>query len=282
FLALGLDSLAAVDLVRQLERELGRSLPATLFFEFRTVAELAAHLDSTPAVIAPALRRTPDPVPDGSPFPLTPVQLALHTSSRLHPDVPAHGYVRQTVRGPLDTRLLGRALAALADRHTMLRIRIENSGGTDGGTGSASAVQYVAPPSDLSTWYEVRELSGRIEELETALCNRPFDLSAEPPVRAVLARESAELSHLVLVIHHAAGDGYSLNVLAGELWSLYTAFAHGDTPTLPALGTDFARYATAAADERSSTDGVEVLAVDRRYWADRLAYRGEPLRLPYD
>ncbi|OSC58269.1 hypothetical protein B5180_37405, partial [Streptomyces sp. BF-3] len=210
-------------------------------------------------------------VPDGSPFPLTPVQLALHTSSRLHPEVPAHGYVRQTVRGPLDTRLLGRALAA-----------IENSAGTDDGTGSASPVQYVAPPSDLSTWYEIRELPGRIEELETALCNRPFDLSAEPPVRAVLARESAELSHLVLVIHHAAGDGYSLNVLAGELWSLYTAFTHGDTPTLPALGTDFARYATAAADERSSTDGVEVLAVDRRYWADRLASRGEPLRLPYD
>ncbi len=101
--------------------------------------------------------RTPDPVPDG-PLPAHPVQLALHTSSRLHPDVPAHGYVRQTVRGPLDTRLLGRALAALADRHTMLRIRIENSAGTDGGTGSASPVQYVAPPSDLSTWYEVREL----------------------------------------------------------------------------------------------------------------------------
>ncbi|WP_179254313.1 non-ribosomal peptide synthetase/type I polyketide synthase [Streptomyces sp. PgraA7] len=282
FLALGLDSLAAVDLARQLERELGRSLPATLFFEYRTVAELAAHLDSTPAVVAPALPRVPDPVPDGSPFPLTPVQLALHTSSRLHPDVPAHGYVRQTVRGPLDTRLLGRALAALADRHTMLRIRIEDSAGTDGGTGSASPVQYVAPPSDLSAWYEVRELPGRIEELETALCNRPFDLSAEPAVRAVLARESAELSHLVLVIHHAAGDGYSLNVLAGELWSLYTAFAHGDTPTLPALGTDFARYATAAADERSSTHGVEALAADRQYWADRLASRGEPLRLPYD
>ncbi|WP_318196293.1 non-ribosomal peptide synthetase/type I polyketide synthase [Streptomyces sp. MCL20-2] len=282
FLALGLDSLAAVDLVRQLERELGTTLPATLFFEYRTVAELAEHLDSTPALVSPALPRTPGPVPDGSPFPLTPVQLALHTSSRLHPDVPAHGYVRQTVRGPLDTRLLGRALSALADRHTMLRIRIENSVGTEGGTGSASPVQYVAPPSALSAWYEVRELPGRIEELETALCNRPFDLSAEPPLRAVLARESPELSHLVLVIHHTAGDGYSLNVLAGELWSLYTAFALGDAPALPALGIDFGRYAAVGADQRSSTDGVRDLAADRRYWADRLASRREPLRLPYD
>lgn len=282
FLALGLDSLAAVDLVRQLERELGTTLPATLFFEYRTVAELAAHLDSTAALVSAALPRTPDPVPDGSPFPLTPVQLALHTSSRLHPDVPAHGYVRQTVRGPLDIRLLGRALSALSDRHTMLRIRIENTAGTEDGIGSASPVQYVAPPSALSTWYEVRELPGRIEELETALCNRPFDLSAEPPLRAVLARESAELSHLVLVIHHAAGDGYSLNVLAGELWSLYTAFAHGDAPALPALGIDFGQYAAAAAEQRSSTDGVRELAADRRYWARRLASRGEPLPLPYD
>ncbi len=284
FLALGLDSLAAVDLVRQLERELGRTLPATLFFEYRTIAELAAHLDAAPSLSRPSASFSPPPVPDGVPFPLTPVQLALHTSSRLHPDVPAYGYVRQTVRGPLDAQLLGRALAALADRHTMLRIRIGstgNAGSAEDGIGSAAPAQYVAPPAALSDWYEVRELPGRIEELETALCNRPFDLSAEPPVRAVLARESPELSHLVLVIHHAAGDGYSLNVLAGELWSLYTAFAHGDAPTLPALGTDFARYAAASADERSSTDGVRDLAVARRYWAGRLASR-EPLRLPYD
>ncbi|MGW6717956.1 amino acid adenylation domain-containing protein [Streptomyces sp. NPDC054995] len=286
FLNLGLDSLAAVDLVRRLERELGRNLPATLFFEYRTVAELAEHLDTTPSLAPQSAPPGPPPVPEGVSFPLTPVQLALHTSSRLHPDVPARGYVRQTVRGPLDAQLLGQALAALADRHTMLRIRIGSTDSTDSttedGIGSAATAQYVAPPSDLSAWYEVRELPGRVEELETALCNRPFDLSAEPPVRAVLARESPELSHLILVIHHAAGDGYSLNVLAGELWSLYTAFAHGDAPALPALGTDFARYAAAADGERASTDGVRDLAADRRYWSERLASRGGPLCLPYD
>ncbi|TDC73860.1 SDR family NAD(P)-dependent oxidoreductase, partial [Streptomyces hainanensis] len=48
FLALGLDSLTAVDLVRRLEAELGRTLPATLFFEHRTIAELAARLAAEP------------------------------------------------------------------------------------------------------------------------------------------------------------------------------------------------------------------------------------------
>ncbi|MGJ3562189.1 acyl carrier protein [Streptomyces sp. INA 01156] len=45
FLRLGLDSLGAVDLVKRLERRLGRHLPTTLFFEYRTVRELAAHLE---------------------------------------------------------------------------------------------------------------------------------------------------------------------------------------------------------------------------------------------
>lgn len=282
FLSLGLDSLAAVDLVRQLERELGLALPATLFFEYRTVRELAAHL-GTAAHPPPAHPVASSPVAAGVPFPLTPVQLALHTGGRLHPDIPAHGYVRQTVRGPLDGELLGRALTALTERHTMLRVRIES--GTDE-NGTTAPRQYVAPPVDLSAWYEVRECPGRIEDLESALRNQPFDLSAEPPVRAVLARESPDLAHLVLVIHHAAGDGYSLNVLAQELWVLYTAISHGQTnghePSLPAVGTDFARYAAAAAAERSSTAGATVLAADLRYWSHRLADRGEALRLPYD
>ncbi|MFJ9637464.1 amino acid adenylation domain-containing protein [Streptomyces sp. NPDC101178] len=279
FLTLGLDSLAAVDLVRQLERELGASLPATLFFEYRTVRELAAHLNA-PADHAPAPPMSASSVADGMPFPLTPVQLALHTSGRLHPDVPAHGYVRQTVEGPLDSDLLGRALTALAERHAMLRIRIENGPGKSGG----APRQYVAPATALAHWYEVRERPGPVEELESALRNRPFDLSAEPPVRAVLARETSDLAHLVLVIHHAAGDGYSLNILAGELWSLYTALARGEDPAtqLPSLPTDFAGYSAAAAEERSSAAGAEALAAGLRHWSKRLAGRGEALRLPYD
>ncbi|MET9928269.1 MULTISPECIES: amino acid adenylation domain-containing protein [unclassified Streptomyces] len=280
FLTLGLDSLAAVDLVRQLERELGTSLPATLFFEYRTVRELAAHLDAS-ADPTPTPPTAPSPIADGVPFPLTPVQLALHTSSRLHPDIPAHGYVRQTVAGPLDSGLLGRALIALAERHSMLRIRMENGGASEAG---GAPRQYVAPATAPADWYEVRERPGPIAELESALRNRPFDLSAEPPVRAVLARETPDLAHLVLVIHHAAGDGYSLNVLAEELWSLYTALAHGEDPApqLPDQPTDFARYSAAAAEERSSSAGSEALAADLRHWSDRLAGRGEALRLPYD
>ncbi|MFD6291152.1 amino acid adenylation domain-containing protein [Streptomyces sp. NPDC060205] len=274
FLSLGLDSLGAVDLVKRLERRTGRSLPATLFFEYRTVRELAAHLDADNApAAAEADASAPVHATDSAPFALTPVQLALHTSSRLHPGVPARGHLRMTVRGPLDTHVLGQALAGLADRHGMLRLRID-----DPGTGTAGPVQRLAPPAALSTWYEVRDCAAeQVTDLETALCNQPFDLSTEPPVRALLLRQEATLAHLLLVVHHAAADGYSLNVLAEELWASYTALWRGERPQPTSDAPSFAQYAHTIRSASSTLSDA-----DRRYWTERLASRGGRLRLPYD
>ncbi|MGY0065457.1 amino acid adenylation domain-containing protein [Streptomyces sp. QTS137] len=278
FLRLGLDSLGAVDLVKRLERELGRQLPTTLFFEHRTVRELSAHLDQG-AGAGSRLEDVPGHEPgegsgagpgDGRAFPLTPVQLALYTSSRLRPDVPARGHLRLTVRGPLDAGLLGRALSALAERHGMLRLRVDAPDGLP--------AQRVVPPVPLRDWFEVRDCAAdEVADAETALCNRPFDLAALPPVRAVLLRQAPGLAHLVLVTHHAAADGYSLNILAEELWSTYTDLYHGRRPHHALPAPDFARYAASLPPSGSAGRHA-----DRRYWAERLATRGEPLRLPYD
>ncbi|MFF5007153.1 amino acid adenylation domain-containing protein [Streptomyces phaeochromogenes] len=285
FLSLGLDSLGAVDLVKRLERRTGRPWPTTLFFEYRTVRELAAHLDAQTAAEAGAeagadaaesgrdAHRAPLPpaTHDGTPFALTPVQLALYTSSRLHPDVPARGHLRLTIRGPLDTHVLGRALTTLAERHGMLRLRIDGAGTTP--------MQRLAPTMALRTWYEVCEGSARsVADVESALCNRPFDLAVEPPVRAVVLRQEPNLAHLLLVVHHAAADGYSLNVLAEDLWALYTSLWRGECPQLAPPSLDFATYAAARVHSPCSNSPEDT----RRYWAERLAGRGEPLRLPYD
>ncbi|GGV73332.1 hypothetical protein GCM10010294_35390 [Streptomyces griseoloalbus] len=258
FLTLGLDSLGAVDLVKRLERKLGRDLPTTLFFEHRTIRELAAHLGD----------RTADR-PQEAPFALTPVQLALHTSSRLHPDVQARGHLRLTVRGPLDPGLLGRALSALAERHGMLRLRVDDSG--------PEPMQRVTPPVAVADWYEVLDCAADdVAGIEADVCNRPFDLAARPPVRATLLRQEPGLAHLLLVVHHAAADGYSLNILAEELWASYTALWNGERAAPAALpAPDFARYA-------ASTRRPGVADAVQTYWAERLAARGEPLRLPYD
>ncbi|MFC9796938.1 amino acid adenylation domain-containing protein [Streptomyces sp. NPDC127584] len=302
-LGLGMDSLMAVDLVKRLERELDRSLPITLFFEHRTLGELARALgDSARLSPSPARSGAAPSIDDGVPFPLTPVQLAFHTQGGLYPDVAAYGYVTQDIRGPLDPELLGRALALLADRHAMLRIRVL--------PGGSSPVQSAVSPSydrgGAPDWYEVRELPGggdveaEFAELEQAFCNRPFDLTAEAPLRAVLARGTRgtqvpgprretseaggaggageEFLRLVLVAHHAAADGFSLNVLGEELWVLYTALAQDAVPELPPLTTDFAAF---HAHEQSAR-AESALAEGRAYWRGFLGRQGEPLALSYD
>ncbi|WP_066366924.1 hybrid non-ribosomal peptide synthetase/type I polyketide synthase [Herbidospora mongoliensis] len=239
FLSLGLDSLTAVDLVKRLEKELGRTLPVTLFFEFRTLRELSAHLDA-----------------DGS-FPLTPVQLAFQTQHRLYPEISAYGYVRQTITGPLDAALLRKALEHLVDRHPMLRLRFHPDD-----TQSAEA--------GMRPFFEVRDVDD-LDALESDLRNRPFDLGGESPLRAVLARTPTG-THLVIVVSHIAADGFSLNVLGEELWTVYTALSRGLEPTLPPLTTTFSDYA--AASPPASAD-------DLTYWTEVLKTTPD-LHLPYD
>ncbi|MDO0917705.1 amino acid adenylation domain-containing protein [Streptomyces sp. DT2A-34] len=300
FLGLGLDSLTAVDLARRLETELGLPLPATLLFEHRTVAELTAHLSGqrptdlhAPATATRGKQDTPPlhaPRPL-TPHPLTPLQLAFLTTEALYEGVTAYGYIRQTIRGPLDPDLLGRALAHLAARHSMLRLRIT----TDG----TPPRQYTMPadPTDRAPrWYEVHEPDDNapplpMPDLEQRLYNRPFDLTTEAPVRALLVRDrrDAHLAHLLLVVHHSAADGFSLKVLCEELWSLYTTLAEGrDSLELPGDGAEFADYAALVTAERQSP----AFARDQRYWRDRIAehtaaataetlpYDGDPDALP--
>ncbi|MDX3179620.1 condensation domain-containing protein, partial [Streptomyces scabiei] len=208
---------------------------------------------------------------------LTPLQLAFHTTETLHEGLTAYGYLRQSVRGPLDPALLGRAFAVLAARHPMLRLRFT------GGDGAVPR-QYAAPAGPVDTapgWFEVREPLD-LRQLEHDLCNRPFDLTAQDPVRAVLVPDPADahLAHLLLVVHHAAADGYSLKLLAEELWSLHAALARGDDLSrLPLPQARFADYAAAVEAGRRSPAYAE----DRRYWRDRLAAHTvsfTPLRAP--
>ncbi|WP_433794669.1 amino acid adenylation domain-containing protein [Actinoplanes sp. CA-252034] len=250
FLALGLDSLTAVDLVKELEKRLGRTLSTTLFFEYRTIGELAGHLTG--------------PVE----FPFSPVQRAFVTTGRLHPEAPAYVYVRQTLAGPVDAERLAQAFAELERRHPMLRVRF----GPDG-------QHFADPGSDRPAWFSVvaedraapgsgfgspgrqREPAGEME-----LRNRPFDLGREGPIRAVLVTGQGH-ARLIVVAHHAAVDGYSLAVLGDELWALY-----GGGRLSPAPVATFAEHEAIR---------TEPLATDIDYWRTELS--GFPrLALPFD
>ena len=141
-------------------------------------------------------------------------------------------------RGPLDRSALDRAVRELVARHEALRARFEIEDG--------SPVQRIAPASDWKL--DELELEGRDREAQLRrvaeqLTRRPFELSRGPLFRATLVRVDANDHVLLLVMHHAVTDGWSVRVLHHELFALYSAFAAGGPSPLAANRLSYIDYA---------------------------------------
>ena len=119
-----------------------------------------------------------------------------------------------------------------------------------------------------------------LARLEAAIVNRPFDLTDGTPWRIALAADADQPNHwhLLLAIHHIAGDAWSLSLVAHELWTVYTALVHGRAETLALPQGTFQTYVTAQAMTRQTID-----AATQAWWRQQIAdYAAAlPIRLPF-
>ncbi|OKH98939.1 hypothetical protein A6A06_25380 [Streptomyces sp. CB02923] len=156
------------------------------------------------------------------------------------------------------------------------------------------ALRTVFSEADGETWQQVRDeppagLGGRgiaEEDLAEALAaeaGREFDLRTEPPCRATLYALSPREHVLLLVVHHIAVDGRSLEVLARDLSRAYAARSQGrapDWPPLPVAYTGFARRQQELLGEEQ--DPQSVYGRQLTYWRQALAGLPDQLDLPFD
>jgi amino acid adenylation domain-containing protein len=137
---------------------------------------------------------------------------------------------------------------------------------------------WSLPVEDLSAFPDPAAEAARraAEDART-----PFDLARGPVLRARLLRLGPEEHALLLTLHHIAGDGWSMDLLLGEMAALYRGFASGlpplaaGLPELPLQYPDFARWqrrlAAAGRFER-----------ELAYWRTALAGLPPVLELPLD
>src|SRR3989442_1423419 len=108
-------------------------------------------------------------------------------------------------------------------------------------------------------------------------------LGGEPPLRGHLFALSGEEHVLLLVLHHIAGDGWSLGVLGRDLARLYAARVEGTAADLPALPVQYADYTLwQHAVLGAESDAESAIARQLRFWTGTLAGLPEQIDLPSD
>lgn len=73
--------------------------------------------------------------------------------------------------------------------------------------------------------------------------SRPFDLASGPLLRVVVYKINDGKWIVACSMHHIIGDGWSMNLLIGELLQFYHTFSKGQQPTLPPLRIQYKDYA---------------------------------------
>ncbi|MFI7011779.1 amino acid adenylation domain-containing protein [Streptomyces sp. NPDC050145] len=275
FFDLGGHSLLATRLLSRVRTVLGAEISLRDLFEGPTVARLAEAVAaaesgrSRPALVS---RTRPDTLP------LSPAQRRLWFLGRLTGGDPGYNMpVGLRLTGTLDAEALEAALSDVTARHETLRtVFPENE---DGGPR-----QHILAPDEARPVLHLRDTTedGLAAELAAA-ARHSFDLTTDLPLRTVLFRVGEREHVLLLLLHHIAGDGWSLAPLTRDLVTAYDARRAGRAPEYTPLPVQYADYTLwqheVLGDE---TDPASTVARQSAYWKEALAALPDELQLPAD
>ncbi|MCX6848566.1 MAG: condensation domain-containing protein [Verrucomicrobia bacterium] len=167
------------------------------------------------------------------------------------------------VRGLLTPEGSEAALKKVVDRQEVLRLSI-----LPGKAQPMQMIRRTAVPAlrfhELSPEQHEPEA---IEELAREIASRPFDLVQGPLYRAEVFRRSADEHVLVLVIHHAIADGWTLGVFVQDLFASYMQGVRGNHAALPPVPQTYSQWGAA---ERAFWQPA-VLAPRVEFWRTHLA-----------
>jgi hypothetical protein len=184
------------------------------------------------------------------------------------------------VRGLLTERDCRAAIQRVVDRQEVLRLSVL--------PGKERPLQMIRKNCEANcTFHKLAPADGRaekIEELAAEIFREPFDLVQGPLYRVVDLRRAADDHVLVLAIHHAIADGWSLGVFVQDLFAAYVLELVGSHEVLPPVSltytawdaTERAFWQPALLQQRTEF-WKSNLAATRRVWSASIA-SGAPQR----
>ncbi len=272
FFDLGGHSLLAGQAMARVARALGASLPIKTIFEAPTIEELARLVDDAVAT-KPQKASVPRLAQSGPPT----LSIAQDQMMRIEKNLPGLPLFNLPfafhLEGPIDPRRLAQAIDDIVRRHESLRTAFRWNG--DEPVSRVIAPATLGPVLTVETIGEGRPHNNKrrkaleqkkIELLIAQETYTPVAAARAPLLRARLLRLHAEDHILLLTLHHAIADGWSIGVLFEELSNRYAALAghqSAPAPKMPLAYSDVARWqrwwcGTEAA-RRQAADWIENL-----------------------
>jgi hypothetical protein len=271
FFGLGGHSLLATRLVNRVRSVLGAEVSIRALFADPTVRGVAR-------LVGERVSRVPlVPGPRPEPVPLSFAQRRLWFLNRLTGSAGDYNVpVGLRIGGELDTGALHRAIADVVARHETLRTVFPVRGD--------EPRQEILDPALACPAMPVTETGrGELAAALAAAGGAGFDLTRELPLRVRVFRLAPDEHVLLLVLHHIAGDGWSMAPLADDLSRAYGARVRGAAPAWAPLAVQYADYSSwQRAVLGGEDDPGSVIARQLEFWTGALDGVPQELALPAD
>jgi hypothetical protein len=278
FFKLGGHSLLATRMVSRIHKVLHVELPLRYVFEEPNVAGLALRIEASRQTATARQSQAIVPVTREQPVPASFQQQGI--LDRIY-----HGREQSSfnirkfigIKGRPDIAALEASFTEIVRRHESLRTNFAEVGGR--------WVQVINPPSSVELpLIDLRGLpeAERTEEMQriaVADIERRFDLlNCRTVLRTRLMQLADEEYALIVIMHHVAGDGWSIGLMTKELSELYRAYTAGESPALPALSIQYADYAHWQSRQLRGEAYEELFS----YWMRQLEGMPYTMELPTD
>ncbi|WP_320068791.1 amino acid adenylation domain-containing protein [Micromonospora sp. RTGN7] len=206
------------------------------------------------------------------PTPLSFAQQREWALERFRPSNNIIGALR--LEGDLDLDLLARVITEITARHEVLRSTVELIDGKP-----VQVVQPVTPvplPVVDLRGFGPQEQADEVRRCYDTEVTRPFPQEQATKLRATVLRLDDQTYVGLLIMHHAASDGWSASIVVREAVLLYQAFLAGEGTSLVPLPIQYGDF---AAWQRERLD-EERMAAALAYWKETLADIPPRLELP--
>ncbi|MDJ0843783.1 amino acid adenylation domain-containing protein [Crocosphaera sp.] len=277
FFELGGHSLLGTQIISRIRDSLKIEVSLKLLFECPTIAELSEHIEINKNVNHSLSLPSIVPRETQQALPLSFAQEGLWFLTQLEPNSTAYNmpFIIE-IKGSLNINALEKSINEIIKRHEILRTNFISIDG--------QPTQIIN--QDINCKLSIHNLKNIPNEQKKAeaekfvyqFIEQPFNLDKDSLFSVKLLHLDSETYWLLFNIHHIIFDGWSYELLKGELFTLYQAYEQEKFPEIAPLSIQYADFSLW--QRHWFTD--ENLQFQLSYWKEQLKGTLPILKLPID